>query len=293
MKHVREVQPDVQRLRPSIGTALAAVVDRATAKSLEVRYLDTDELVADLEDVLTIEAGRRGETTGEATAVFRSLPQEQRSRANLRPGRRTVIGVALLAVVVAFAVVAFVLTGDNAKRGTNQEPRTPVAQGEQAISLADDAAHDYDPPPGDGNEHAEKTLRVLDGDPQTSWDTENYSGGTFGAAKRGVGIYLDVGAGRRTVAATKLDVSTSTPGWNAMVLAAPDGSGPPATREDPAWVEVGSLDDAPDGDSVIPLDTGGTRFRYYLLWFTKLPPATTGRSQIAISAMNLQRAASR
>ncbi|MDO9408894.1 protein kinase [Patulibacter sp.] len=292
MKHVREELPDVQRLRPSIGTALAAVVDRATAKSLDVRYTSTDELVADLEDVLTIEAGRRGETTGEATAVFRSLPQAQQRRANLRLGRRTVVGVALLAVVAALVVVGFLATGDNTRRGTGQAPRTPVAQGEQSIKLAQDAASDYDPAPGDTREHPEETFRVLDGDPNTSWDTEGYSGGTFGA-KQGVGIYLDVGAGEKTVAATKLDLTTSTAGWGATVLAAADGSGPPTTREDPGWVEVGTLGTATEGDDVIPLSTGGTRYRYYLLWITKLPPVTTGRAKVSISAMNLQRAATR
>jgi serine/threonine-protein kinase len=292
MKHVREELPDVQRLRPSIGTALAAVVDRATAKSLDVRYPSTDELVADLEDVLTIEIGRRGETTGEATAVFRTLPQAQRRRANLRPGRRSVIGVALLAVIAALVIGGIVLTSDNTTRGTAQRPSTPVAQGDRTISLAADAARDYDPPPGDGEEHREDAFRVLDGVEQTSWDTETYTGGTFGM-KQGVGIYLDAGSGSKAVAATKLDVATSTPGWGATVLAAADASSPPATREDPGWVEVGSLDTAPDGDVVIPLRTNGTRYRYYLLWFTKLPPATANKAKISIAAMTLQRSASR
>ena len=200
--------------------------------------------------------------------------------------------LALLAVVAALVVVGFLATGDNTRRGTGQAPRTPVAQGEQAIKLAQDAASDYDPPPGDQKEHPEETFRVLDADPNTSWDTEGYSGGTFGA-KQGVGIYLDVGAGDRTVAATKLDLTTSTPGWGATVLAAADGSGPPATRDDPGWVEVGTLDTATEGDDVVPLSTGGKRYRYYLLWITKLPPATTGRAKASISAMNLQRAATR
>jgi serine/threonine-protein kinase len=293
MKHVREELPDVQRLRPSIGTALAAVVDRATAKSLDVRYTGTEELVADLEDVLTIEAGRRGETTGEATAVFRSLPQAQRSRANLRPGRRTVLGIALLAVIAALVVGGLILFSGNTTRGTGQKPRTPVAQGDVAISLAQNAANDYDPPPGDSDEHGEDAFKVLDGVKQTAWDTERYSGGTFGS-KQGVGIYLDVGSGSRTVAATKLDVTTSTAGWSATVLAAPDAGSPPATRDDPAWVEVGTVANATRGDDAITLDTKGVRYRYYLLWITQLPPAgTDGKSKVTISAMNLQRARAR
>src|SRR3984893_5372771 len=60
MKHVREDIPDVQRKRPESSAALAAVVETATAKHLEDRYGDDAELIADLEDVLAIEAARAG-----------------------------------------------------------------------------------------------------------------------------------------------------------------------------------------------------------------------------------------
>src|SRR5947208_4619040 len=74
MKHVREALPDVQRLRPEVSSALASVLDRATAKDLDQRYADDLELIADLEDVLAIETARAGGATGEATAVLRTLP---------------------------------------------------------------------------------------------------------------------------------------------------------------------------------------------------------------------------
>lgn len=289
MKHVRDEIPDVQLLRPSIGTALAAVVDRATAKPLDVRYATTEELVADLEDVLTIEAGRRGETTGEATAVFRSLPQAQRSRANLRPGKRTVIGVAVLLVVAALAAAAILLQSGSAERGTSQKPRVQVAKGEQPISLASGAAHDYDPPPGDGREHASETARVLDDDPSTTWSTETYQGGTEAAGKQGVGIYLDAGAGARSVAATKLDVTTPKGRWGATVYAA-TGSSPPSAMPDAGWTAVGSLASAKSGDNRIALSTGGKHYRYYLLWITKMPDTGGGSTKVSISAMGLLKA---
>ena len=84
MKHVREELPDVQTLRPEVSAALAAVVDRATAKDLDDRYRSDDELIADLEDVLAIEAARAGSATGEATTVLRTLPSETRRRVPLR-----------------------------------------------------------------------------------------------------------------------------------------------------------------------------------------------------------------
>ena len=43
MKHVREQVPDVQRLRPGVSAATAAVVERATAKDPAQRYPDADE----------------------------------------------------------------------------------------------------------------------------------------------------------------------------------------------------------------------------------------------------------
>ncbi len=100
MKHVREELPDVQRKRPEVSAALAAVIDTATAKHQDDRYADDAEMIADLEDVLAIETSRAGGATGEATTVLRTLPPraQRRSRTGSRhpadvvgradPGRR-------------------------------------------------------------------------------------------------------------------------------------------------------------------------------------------------------------
>ncbi|HSD76538.1 MAG TPA: protein kinase, partial [Solirubrobacteraceae bacterium] len=48
MKHVREELPDVQLRRPEVSSALASVIDRATAKDLDHRYSDDTELISDL-----------------------------------------------------------------------------------------------------------------------------------------------------------------------------------------------------------------------------------------------------
>ena len=80
MRHVRDELPDVQARRPEISSALASVVDHATAKDLEVRYATANDLIADLEDALAIETARSGHITGEATTVFQSLPAQKQSR---------------------------------------------------------------------------------------------------------------------------------------------------------------------------------------------------------------------
>src|SRR3954452_24633015 len=84
MKHVREPMPDVQRRRPEVSAALAAVVDRSTAKETKRRYATVSAMLHDLEEVLGIEAARAGETSGEATTVLRTLPGDT---ADYVPGR--------------------------------------------------------------------------------------------------------------------------------------------------------------------------------------------------------------
>src|SRR5271154_6276007 len=80
MKHVREDLPDVQRLRPDLAAATAAVLDRATAKDLAIRYADAESMITALEEVLAIEAARTGQATGEVTTVLRTLPGDARRR---------------------------------------------------------------------------------------------------------------------------------------------------------------------------------------------------------------------
>src|ERR687895_593293 len=102
MKHVRDPLPDVQRQRPEISAALAAVVERSTAKETQNRYQNVSEMVHDLEEVLAIEAARTGEATGEATTVLRSLSGDTADFAPQRlrhPKRALWLGIAVLALV--------------------------------------------------------------------------------------------------------------------------------------------------------------------------------------------------
>src|SRR5919199_4180426 len=105
MKHVRDPLPDVQRRRPEVSAALAAVVERATAKETQNRYQDVSQMVHDLEEVLAIEAARAGETSGEATAVLQALPGDTGGFAplRLRRPRRALVIAALVIGLVAGA----------------------------------------------------------------------------------------------------------------------------------------------------------------------------------------------
>jgi eukaryotic-like serine/threonine-protein kinase len=274
MKHVREELPDVQVRRPEVSSALAAVLDRLTAKDLGRRHASAAELVADLEEVLTIEAARAGQTTGEATAVLRTISQPARERVPgrvLHPARWI---VPLLLVLVAGGVAgAFLLAGDRVERGTGSRntPPPPDAPDLRAVSLQQRGAQDLDPQGGDG-EHPEAAGRVIDGDPGTYWYTETYEAFT----EDGVGVYVDADPGVR---GRQLRIRTSTPGWKGQVLVA--DAGPPEKIAE--WTPAAEID-ATRRTVEVPLDVAG-RPRFYLVWITDLGE----RSSVRINELSLFR----
>ncbi|HVW18968.1 MAG TPA: protein kinase [Solirubrobacteraceae bacterium] len=269
MRHVREEVPDLQLRRPEASSALAAVVERATDKDLPRRYGRASELIADLEEVLTIETARAGAITGEATAVLRTVPRRSRRRVPLRARVKPMTLAPLLALVAAAVVVVVLLAADKTHRGTG-----PTADGGQAsasasvsfVRLAGDAATAYDPLGGDGENDAEASAAV-DRDPGTYWSTEHYYDGLGPkGSKAGVGIYVDAAPSARGV---RLEITSPTPGWGGAVYVA-DGPSVPRTLPDPGWRRAGTIADA-TRDQVVPLTTGGAPHRYYLVWITKVP----------------------
>ena len=266
MKHVREELPDLQYRRPEVSSALAAVLDRMTAKDLTVRYASAHDLIDDLEEIFAIESSRAGQTTGEATQILRALPAPKRSRLPLRMRTSMRIVVPFLILVAAATAAILVLAADRTEKGTGT-PRNaqPAERGLEDVSLAARAAEDFDPIGGDG-EHGEDADFVLDRDPATVWSTETYSTGDL--QKEGVGITLDAktndGGGIR---ARRLVVSTPTPGFRAVVYGAVDGR--PEVLD--GWTEIAPAREIAEREQ-IELDTSERAYRHYLLWITELPP---------------------
>jgi serine/threonine-protein kinase len=278
MKHVREELPDVQMRRPEVSSALAAVVDRATAKDLDRRYASDRELIADLEDVLAIETARSGQATGEATAVIRTLPARARRRLPLRMRHPVRLLVALLLVGAAVAV-ALIFLAHRTERGAQGTRNIPVPKnsGLVAISLKQSNAKDYDPLGDNKSEHPEKAKLVVDGEKNTAWTTETYEGNTLGS-KAGVGIYVIADP---AVAARAIEVLTPTKGWTGAIYVAK--AGPPPASITSGWKKLGDIPSAKASQRV-DLDTARNPFRYYLVWITKLPP---GQNKVAISEIRL------
>lgn len=266
MKHVREQLPDVQLRRPEVSSALAAVLDRATAKDTADRYATDQELITDLEQVLAYETQRSGQSTGEVTAVLRTLPPQTRRRLPSRVTHPVRIVIALV-VIAAVVVAAALLLADRTERGTGQRPivKSAPSAGLKTVSLGQARAHDFDPF-GDGEEHRQDVGRVLDDDPGTAWTTEQYEGG-FGD-KEGVGVFVDARPG---VVAKRLDIRTGTTGWEGKIYVA-NTVDRTATSLD-GWRDIGSNVVADKKNISVQLDTAGQKFRYYMVWITKLPPS--------------------
>ncbi|MDP1846529.1 MAG: protein kinase [Solirubrobacteraceae bacterium] len=279
MKHVREDLPDVQTRRPEVSAALAAVLDRATAKDLDRRYPTAQAMIADLEEVLATESSRTGHVTGEATTVLRSLPPSAQKRVPLRvrSSTKALLGALLASLLVAAAVLGYLST--RAERGTGKrENVAPPAQGLSAVALGQRAAADFDPIGGDG-EHPRETSALVDGDPATTWSTESYVGGQLG--KEGVGVVIDASPG---VAAQRMAIRTPTPGFEASIWVA--AAARPETAPPGGWMRVSSQSVDVGRREQIDLDTAGNRHDHYLLWITKLPPQ---KESVKISEILLYR----
>ena len=285
MRHVREQVPDVQALRPEASAATASVVDRALAKDLDWRYRDADSMVAELEEVLAIEASRAGQATGEATSVLRTLPGEARRRLpwRMRHPARWAASLALLAAIVAIALVA---AAQQAHKGTGVAPDVHSSAGLQPVALSQTAAHDYNPF-GTEPENHDRVQNVVDSDPNTTWSTAHYYEGTLHKAGGvGVGVYLDASP---RVAARAVEIQTPTPGFDVQVYGAdklnlsyPYGNATPLGER--GW--HGPLASAASvrNRQRIRLAGSSPAYRYYLVWLTTLPP---GQQSASISELTL------
>lgn len=267
MRHVREEVPDVQERRPRVSAATAAVVDRATAKDLSVRYPDMQAMIADIEEALSIEAARTGQAPGEVTSVLRTLPAPARQRLpwRLRHPLRWLTTVALVAGALALAVVYAL---NNAQRGPGVPSSVVRGPALQPVRLPQGSAHGYNPF-GTEEEDPAEVGNILDGNPSTSWSTQQYVEDTL-APKPGTGVYVDAPG----VEAREVEVQTPTPGMSLAVYGAnrieqlPFGDKTPLEQR--GWTRL-ARSVVIGKHTKIALRTTGHPYSHYLFWITKLP----------------------
>ncbi|MGB0092046.1 MAG: protein kinase [Solirubrobacteraceae bacterium] len=274
MKHVREELPDVQAMRPEVSAALAAVVDNATAKRVEDRYANDAELIADLEDVLAIETARAGTATGEVTTVLRTLPAGTQQRVPFRVRHRA-FAVVVLVVVLAAVGGGAAWLATRAHHGTGKLSVTAPSRSLTQVSLLGSAAQGFNPLGSPTDEHPDAEL-AIDNQPDTFWHTQIYYDRKLD--KLGTGIYVDAKPG---TTASVLQIITSTPGFTVSIYAR--NNPPPIQWPDPGWAQVSATTKIASNKQEIPLTSGSTRYRYYLVWITNLG----GRTSLAIAEITL------
>ena len=277
MRHVRERVPDVQALRPGVSAALAAVVERATAKRVADRYGNDVELIADLEEVLALETARAGSATGEVTSVIRTLPEDAQRRVPWWI-RHRVAAIAVFLVLIAAGLGAAVWLATRAHHGTGALAQPPPAPHTVAVGLCQTCAHDYNPlaPGSDKSQHPYQVGDAIDRNPSTAWTTEEYYNGL---QKAGVGLYVTTSP---PVKATQMVIDTSTPGFAATIYGR--NTPPAADRFDVGaggWVKLGAAPAVANPQTIMLAST--TSYRYYLVWITGLG----NHNQVALNEVAL------
>jgi serine/threonine-protein kinase len=282
--HVRNQIPDVQRARPEVSAALAAVIDHATAKHLDRRYHDARAMITDLERALAIETARLGDATGEASAVLRTLPDAARSRVPLHVRHRSSPFLTALTVLLVLGAVAVFLF---ARVHGNASHHAPPAVREVAVALTGAGATSYNPFGTNGADNP-KEARLAIGTGRTgAWSTNRYTDGDL--RKPGVGIYITLPA---AVAANRLTLATSTPGFDMQVWATDAIESAPQAKTLAAlgWTRLAQRDDV-GPNAAITLDSSGAPYTHYLAWITRLEPVERGtRAAARLANLRLLRA---
>ncbi|HJZ61855.1 MAG TPA: protein kinase [Miltoncostaeaceae bacterium] len=237
-KHVHERPPDPRMVDPSVPAQLAAVTGCALEKRPGDRFGTADAFADALEGHGPTRVMPPDEDTGQ-------MPRRRRRR-------RWPI---LVGVLVAVAAAAGVLWKAGVAGTDHGSGGGTAASQAGTTALTIQAVRDYDPF-GTGGENGGQAANATDGDPQTTWNTEHYSGGLN---KPGVGLVLTLPGSERL---TDVTIDSPTPGAAFEIRAAPEDNGPGRV------LASGTL--SGDGQRVaIPERPVG---REFVVWLTGLVP---------------------
>jgi eukaryotic-like serine/threonine-protein kinase len=244
LRHVNDPVPSVLERGPDTPTRVALAVERAMAKSPDERYGSMDELVEELEACLA----ELDPVSEEATMIARRPVGQSRERPKRRRRRLGVLWP-IAAVLAVLAVGVLAALGALALR--DGDANDPQAAPNQAIRLTGIGA--FDPQGGDG-EHDDEAPLATDGDMTTYWTTERYN--DFERTKEGVGLVLDA---RRKAGPDSITVRSSTPGFEAEIMAGDSPEGPFEPVSDSTTVSGSTR-----------FDLRGREARYFVVWITAL-----------------------
>jgi putative peptidoglycan lipid II flippase len=190
-------------------------------------------------------------------------------------GARLLAALGLTALLGGMAVIMVGSGGAGGGKTTGTAAETPQTTttarpavrppGTVKVTVRGIGAYD---PQGDHVENDGQASLATDGDPATAWRSEHYIT-TF--SKSGIGLVLDAG---RPVRATRLVLTTDTPGYDAQIQAG-DSRGGPFTAI--------SVSQTTSTRTAFALRTRSAR--YLLVWITSMPAGGVAAvNEVAVAA---------
>lgn len=151
-------------------------------------------------------------------------------------------------------------------------PASPAAQTLSAASVAA-----FGPAGTADGDDPQNAARATSGNPATPWSSDWYTSSDFGNLQTGTGLLLDMG---RTVTVSSVRLSLGASPGASLELRA--GTSPALADLHTVATSAG-----PGGTVELSL-TSPVQARYLLIWFTKLPPDSTGTYQASIYAITVR-----
>jgi serine/threonine-protein kinase len=270
LKHLTSTPLAPRQVRGGIPRALEVVVLKAMAKAPEARYQSAAELQTALvsvdlgaEDATNVVAptGYVPRPVANADTPPRGIPPSfaQTERRWMVP----TIGIVVVALTLGLVGILFARSDAGHTLLGNAKTTTPPAA---AASIPTPTPLAFDPPPGDGAEHNSDLASLVDNDPSTTWNTEQYGTRLFGGLKPGVGVVLQLDGPHKL---KQLTVTSPSTGWAAEVVVA-DTAKP--TRD--AW-GAATASKKGIGAGSTTFDLGGKSGGAVLLWITDLGDGTS------------------
>ena len=195
-------------------------------------------------------------------------PAPRQARRRGRGGRRFVAVLLLLVAIVITVVTARGLGSAPPADEPSAAASAPAQTEPSPVEIVD--ASDFDPPPGNGEEHTEEVPNAYDGDPETRWRTMEYLGSPkLGNLKPGVGLVFDLGEAR-SVREVRVQLSGDDTDLQVRIPSEdPTGEDSADLNRLRNWDVVGKEKGA--GDSATVTLDEPTETRYVLVFLTSLP----------------------
>jgi serine/threonine protein kinase len=269
-------------IRAGVPRELDAVVQRAMASSPGDRYPSAQAMASALARSAANDHGNPAPLVAPPPPPTELVPAPGFLR---HEGHWLGWTLLLVSLVAALVVVGLTLNGSGVITlpGTHQSnsPKSPESSQPQLAAIRIASAQAYDPfgkPPEENDGDAGK---AVDTNASTVWKTEHYRSAQFGGLKTGVGLVLDVGSPQQ---ASELDLRLLYGGANVEVYGAADSL--PSSFD--GWASSKLGDKSKAGQSAKVSLSGNDSYRYYLIWFTQLPPAPDGDFQDGIAEASLK-----